>query len=193
MNGAALAQIGNSHSHAFMGNDSWDKYKDWPHAVVTISAPDATNGMTPITLAFIPDATSANAGNQEVDITHGGFVALVPAEIAPAVLAVNSDFDEGRIDPVTGYAIPDCDDENIALEVARNHLNGKYAINERVTDDMLPGFFGLKPSDLSNDFWTSANITISKINQLDPATGHPEIGHVRFYGKWGVWDDEDVP
>ena len=35
---------------------------------------------------------------------------LLPMELAPDVLAVNSDFDEGRIDPDTGYAIPDCDD-----------------------------------------------------------------------------------
>ena len=36
----------------------------------------------------------------------------LPVEIAPEVLRVNSNFDEGRIDPVTGYAIPDCDDSN---------------------------------------------------------------------------------
>ena len=35
---------------------------------------------------------------------------LAPVWTAPDVLAVNSDFDEGRIDPATGYAIPDCDD-----------------------------------------------------------------------------------
>jgi hypothetical protein len=35
---------------------------------------------------------------------------LLPIEEAPEVLDVNSDFDEGRVDTATGYAIPDCDD-----------------------------------------------------------------------------------
>jgi hypothetical protein len=34
----------------------------------------------------------------------------LPLQTAPEVLKVNSDFDEGRINPETGYAIPDCDD-----------------------------------------------------------------------------------
>jgi hypothetical protein len=110
---------------------------------------------------------------------------LIPVEIAPEVLAVNSDFDEGRIDPATGYAIPDCDDTNIALEAVRNHLDGKFALNERVTDDMHPRFFGVNPSNLGDDFWAGAYVTISKIEKDDPATGHPESGQIRLYGKWG--------
>ena len=35
---------------------------------------------------------------------------LLPLDRAPEVLDVNSDFDEGRIDPNTHHAIPDCDD-----------------------------------------------------------------------------------
>lgn len=123
----------------------------------------------------------------EVDMVDGQYttVQLLPVEVAPEVLAVNSDFDEGRIDPATGYAIPDCDDTDIALEAVRNHLDGKFAINERITDDMHPGFFGVNPSNLGDDFWASANVTIRKIEKDDPATGHPESGHIRLYGKWG--------
>jgi hypothetical protein len=110
---------------------------------------------------------------------------LVPVEVAPEVLAVNSDFDEGRIDPATGYAIPDCDDINIALEAVRNHLDGKFAVNERITHDMHKGFFGVNPSNLDDNFWAGANVTIRKIDKIDPATGHPESGHLRLYGKWG--------
>jgi len=60
---------------------------------------------------------------------------LLPVEGAPEVLAVNSDFDEGRIDPSTGYAIPDCDDVpgvdpktgsgngELRIDTEREHLN----------------------------------------------------------------------
>ena len=77
---------------------------------------------------------------------------LVPIETAPEVLAVNSDFDEGRIDEATGYAIPDCDDiagvdqktgsgnTSMALEAHRAHLDGVFAQTERITDDMHPGW-----------------------------------------------------
>lgn len=110
---------------------------------------------------------------------------LLPVDVAPEVLAVNSDFDEGRIDPATGYAIPDCDDTNIALEAQRDHLDGKFSINERITDDLHPGFFGVNPSQLDYAFWDGANVTIRKVDKTDPSTGHPESGHIRLYGKWG--------
>lgn len=113
------------------------------------------------------------------------FQYLLRLESAPEFLTVNSDFDEGRIDPVTGYAIPDCDDATIGLEAERKHLEGKYALGERVTDDLHAGFFGISPLQAGNDFWTGATVTIGKINKIDPATGHPESGHIRLYGKWG--------
>lgn len=107
-------------------------------------------------------------------------------ERAPESVPVNSDFDEGRIDPVTGYAIPDCDDADVALEAQRDHLNGKYVKDERITDDMHEGFFGLRPNaNVPPEFYTGANVTITKIDKIDPATGFPESGHIRFYAKWG--------
>jgi hypothetical protein len=107
-------------------------------------------------------------------------------ETAPPVLAVNSDFDEGRINPVTGYAIPDCDDTSLALEAQRTHLHGKYTLNQRITDDMHPGFFGINPSKvIAPAFWVGATVTIGKVLKNDPATGFPESGQIRIYGKWG--------
>ena len=124
-------------------------------------------------------------------------LSLLPVEVAPEVLAVNSDFDEGRIDPATGYAIPDCDDMpgvdrktgagNTALRIDtdREHLDGLYANDERVTDDMYKGWFGVNPTQLDDDFWDGATVTINKIDTDDPDTGRKESGQIRFYAKWG--------
>ena len=124
-------------------------------------------------------------------------ILLLPVEVAPEVLAVNSDFDEGRIDPATGYAIPDCDDipgvdpktgagnTLMSLEAVRPHLDGTYAQNQRVTNNLHKGWFGVNPKTLGDDFWDGANVTIRKIDKIDDDTGHPESGQVRFYAKWG--------
>jgi hypothetical protein len=121
---------------------------------------------------------------------------LLPVEVAPEFLAVNSDFDEGRIDQATGYAIPDCDDmpgvdlktgsgnTQIALNASRAHLDGLFANDEKVTDDMHKGWFGVNPNQLGDDFWAGANVTIRKIDKIDAETGYKESGQVRFYAKW---------
>lgn len=144
------------------------------------------NGFEPISQTY------GSAGHilQKVNLFNPGFenyrAVLNLVEFAPEVLPVNSDFDEGRIDPTTGYAIPDCDDTSLALEAQRAHLDGKYTVNQRITDDMYPGFFGLNPSTaVPPGFWTGATVTIGKITKNDPAMGFPESGQVRLYGKWG--------
>lgn len=118
-------------------------------------------------------------------------------DLAPEVLAVNSDFDEGRIDPATGYAIPDCDDVpgvdrktgagngELRIDTEREHLDGLYANDERVTDEMHKGWFGVNPKRLGDDFWDGATVTIRKIDKIDKDTGRKESGQVRFYAKWG--------
>ncbi|MCE2960766.1 MAG: hypothetical protein ACK46A_11440 [Akkermansiaceae bacterium] len=123
-------------------------------------------------------------------------VGLLPVEVAPEVLAVNSDFDEGRIDAATGYAIPDCDDmagvnmktgsgnTQIALNASRAHLDGLFANDEKVTDDMHKGWFGVNPSQLEDSFWAGANVTIRKVDKIDADTGYQESGQIRFYAKW---------
>ena len=129
---------------------------------------------------------TANYTDGKVDVDGVSvYVSLFPVEVAPDFLAVNSDFDEGRIDPATGYAIPDCDDASIALEAVLDHLDGKFKVNERVTDDLHQGFFGVNPSQFDDAFWDGANVTIRKVNKTDSATGHPESGQIRLYGKWG--------
>ena len=115
---------------------------------------------------------------------------IIPVQTAPQTLAVNSDFDESRIDPVTGYAIPDCDDTDIALEAERAHLDGTYSANEQVLDDLHPNIFGVAPSSLNNGFWDGATVSIGKIDKIDPATGFPESGQIRLYGKWGAGTSE---
>jgi hypothetical protein len=124
-------------------------------------------------------------------------VGLLPIEAAPDVLAVNSDFDEGRIDPATGYAIPDCDDmpnvdlktgsgnTKVELDAERNHLDGRFSQGDDVVDDLHKGWFGVNPKACSDEFWNGANITIRKIDKIDDDTGYKESGQVRFYAKWG--------
>lgn len=133
-------------------------------------------------------ATLAPGADQKIE--------FVPVEAAPEILAVNSDFDEGRIDPATGYAIPDCDDMpgvdlktgagNTKLELGaeRNHLDGKFTQGQHVVDDLHQGWFGVNPNQLSDDFCDGANVTIRKIDKIDSETGYKESGQVRFYAKW---------
>lgn len=142
---------------------------------VTVSAENIEDGAYPSTIA----------------------VGFIPIETAPDVLAVNSNFDEGRIDPTTGYPIPDCDDipgvdpktgagnTLMALEAVRAHLDGTYTQYQRVTNNLHEGWFGVNPKSLTRSFWDGANVTIRKINQIDDDTGQPESGQIRFYAKWG--------
>ena len=121
---------------------------------------------------------------------------IVPMEPAPRVLPVNSDFDEGRIDPLTGYAIPDCDDipgvdletgaGNTSLELGakRDHLDGKFTKDEWVVKDLHQGWFGMLPAWKDRLNFEGANITIRKVGKIDQDTGYQESGHVRFYAKW---------
>jgi hypothetical protein len=123
-------------------------------------------------------------------------VAFFPLKSAPEVLRVNSDFDEGRIDPVTGYAIPDCDDvpgvdpetgsgnANPTLSAVLNHLDGTYSINDLITEDLHQGWFGLLPSTFDPEWWDGSTVTIRKLDIPDPETGINETGQVRFYTTW---------
>jgi hypothetical protein len=156
--------------------------------VSSLTAPPETD----LTLTLELAATNISDGALPSTVMVG----LLPVEVAPEVLAVNSDFDEGRIDPATGYAIPDCDDipgvdpktgagnTLIALNASRAHLDGLFANDEKVTKDMHKGWFGMNPNQLGDDFWDGANVTIRKIDKIDDETGYKESGQVRFYAKW---------
>jgi len=121
---------------------------------------------------------------------------LLRVEVAPAVLAVNSDFDEGRIDPATGYAVPDRDDmpnvdlktgagnTKLELDAERTHLDGTFTQGQDVIDDLHKGWFGVNPNNLLPRLWDGANVTIRKIDKIDSDTGYKESGQVRFYAKF---------
>lgn len=152
--------------------------------LVEVEFPSGSTTSAPIDLD--PDLEDPPQDGETTNVSQ----TLVAVGLAPEFLEVNSDFDESLIDPFTGYAMPDCDDDYLALEAERNHLDGKYSANQRITAGLHPGFFGVDPTALDELFWTGATVTIRKVAKPDPATGHPESGHVRLYGKWGEGPSE---
>ncbi len=124
-------------------------------------------------------------------------IAFLPLETVPEVVRVNSDYDEGRINPTTGYAIPDCDDvpdvdpetgsgnDTPILTAVRDHLDGTYSNTQIITDDLHQAWFGLLPSTFEDEWWDDATVTIRKLDITDPITGIKETGQVRFYATWG--------
>ena len=154
----------------------------WQRASTTfeITGGNPNSTTLPITLRFDSSDARDSYG------AHIDNIILVPLESAPDTLRVNNDFDEGRIDPVTHYAIPDCDDVEIALEAQRAHLDGTYTQYQRITDDLHQGWFGVNRKSFSNGTWDGGTVTIKKTDKIDSDTGHPESGQVRFYAKWGA-------
>lgn len=105
---------------------------------------------------------------------------LVPVEIAPDVLRVNSDFDEQKIDTTTHYAKPDNGDDDLKAE--RGDKQGKM-----ITEDLHKGFLGVNPNTLSPEFYTGATVTITKKPETDEDTQRPEEGTIRFYAIKKAW------
>ena len=146
-------------------------------------------------LTITVDLSATNIGDGVLPSTV--MVGFLPFASAPEFLAVNSNFDEGSIDPATGYAIPDCDDiagvdpitgagnTLMALEAVRAHLDGTFTQYQRVTNDLHQGWFGVPITALNDTFWEDAQVTIRKVEGEDPDTGFPQSGQVRFYAKWG--------
>lgn len=115
-------------------------------------------------------------------------VRLLPMELAPEVLAVNTNFDEGDVDDETHYAKPDC--ENGTLKAARDHLDGKWQEGDIVTEDLHKGFFGLRPGTLPYTETTGAVVKIRKLDKNDPETNRKQSGHVRLYAVFGSEGNE---
>ncbi len=110
---------------------------------------------------------------------------LLPVEVAPEVLAVNSDFDEGRIGAVGPQDTGANEDrQNTSLIAERDSVDGRIKAGDVVTDDLHDGWFGVPPDTLPSDFFDGATVTIKKIEKNDPETGEPEKGQVRFYATW---------
>jgi len=114
---------------------------------------------------------------------------LLPMELAPGVLAVNTNFDEGDVDNETHYAKPDC--ENGTLKAARDHLDGNWEVGDIVTEDLHKGFFGMRPGVLPYGQTNGATVTIRKLSAIDPDTGHEESGHVCLWAVRGPPDNEN--
>ncbi len=134
-----------------------------------------------------PPVGVREAGHQAAPgIVEEHEVILLPVELAPETLAANTDFDEGRIDSATGYAVPDCDDPQHHLEAEREHLDGRWPVGSKVTEDLHQGWFGVRPVQFATEIWNGATVTIKKIDKTDPGTDTPESGEVRFYATDGV-------
>ncbi len=113
-------------------------------------------------------------------------VIILPVELAPEVLRVNTDFDEGKL--VEGYAVPDSKETNPSqpsLRAERNSLDGRFKAGELITDDLHQGFFGLRPGSMPADFFDGAEVLIAKHDKTDEDTGRPESGVVRLHATKG--------
>ena len=108
------------------------------------------------------------------DGTDRTYKLLLPFEVAPDVLRVNSDFDKQKVDTATGYAKPDNEDEDLKAE--RGDDQGKI-----VTEDLHKGFWGVNPNTLPPAFYTGATVTINKKPETDDDTGEVEEGTIRIY------------
>ena len=159
--------------------------------IITMLIPAGQTYSAPLDIEATPDLVEGHSISSFVNVSFS------PPGRAPEVLAVNSDFDEGRIDPITGYAIPDCDDmpgvdpetgagnTKLELGAVRNHLDGTFAQSELIVKDLHKGWFGMRPDKYDrHHFYEGANVTVRKVDKIDADTGYKESGQVRFYAKW---------
>ncbi len=102
----------------------------------------------------------------------------------PEVIPANTDFDEGRVDPATGFAIPDAHDVGGSLIAVRDHPVEPVSAGQIVTDDLLEGWFGIRPPDVDPGLFDGASVTIRKVPGEDPDSGLPQSGDIRFYALW---------
>ena len=165
----------------------------------TIPRTGQASGRSSNVITVTPEVDVVPEGHWKRHVTH-----FIPVQAAPDVLRVNSDFDEGRIDPATGHAIPDCDDgpgvdrktgkgnPYLFLRAQRDHLDGRYEEWDKITEDLHSGWFGIHPTAMDDHFWDGAEVTIKKLDQMDPDTGRKESGQVRFYATWNDGTEDQV-
>jgi hypothetical protein len=114
---------------------------------------------------FEIDPTTTNLGD--------GIYELLPLDVAPNPLRVNTDFQELKIDAATSFAMPDAADEDLTIAIGDDA--GKIT-----TKDLHEGFFGLRPGVLPPGFFTGATVTIKKVANIDPVTEQIEAGEMRI-------------
>jgi hypothetical protein len=140
--------------------------------------------LTRPTLRVSPPARSRTPARETWRI--GGWF-LLPVEVVPEVLAVNSDFDEG--DTTESHAAkPDC--ANGTLKAKKDYLDGKWQEGNIVTEDLHKGFFGLRPGILPYTETAGAVVKIKKLDKNDPETNRKQSGQVRLYAVWGSQGSE---
>jgi len=126
--------------------------------------------------------------NMATDVVYRGdynaYYNLLPVEVAPDVVRMNANYDEGRRDSETGYAIPDCEVEDL-VAVRNSFHDSSIREGDIVIKDLHSGFFGVRPDKLPEGWAEDAVITIEKLPETDPVTGRPESGMIRI---WAVKD-----
>jgi hypothetical protein len=105
---------------------------------------------------------------------------VVRVRTAPAKVRANGNFDEGRLDDATGFALKDSEDDNLKADRDSFH-DQKVKAGKIVTTDLAEGFFGIIPADLPAGLGDGATVTIKKIETKDAETGRPYPGVVRLY------------
>jgi hypothetical protein len=151
------------------------------------------DGTTPTaeTKTWTAGTTDTESPIYEIDPTarnakKNGSYSLLPVEVAPDKLASNGDFNEGDTGAISAQTTgAKADNQNQTLIAARDSADGSISAGDLVTVDLHEGWFGLLPDAMPNEFFDGATITITKLDQTDPATGEREEGTVRLFATWG--------
>jgi hypothetical protein len=107
-------------------------------------------------------------------------IKVLGVRVAPSKVKANGNFDEGRLDEATGFALKDSEDDDLKADRDSYH-DQKVKAGKIVTTDMAEGFFGIIPADLPSGAGQGASIMIKKIETKDAETGRPYPGVVRLY------------
>jgi hypothetical protein len=79
----------------------------------------------------------------------------------------------------------------LALNPVRDHLvRSDIKAHVLTTEELHQGWFGVNPSQMDDEFWDGAQVTIRKIDKIDDDTDYKESGQVRFYAKWGTTNSD---
>ena len=105
---------------------------------------------------------------------------VVRVRTATTKVRANGNFDEGRLDLATGFALKDCDDDDLRADRDSFH-DQRVKEGKIVTTDLTESFFGIIPADLPAGLGDGASVTIRKIATMDVETGRPDPGVVRLY------------
>ena len=105
---------------------------------------------------------------------------VVRVRTAPPKVRANGNFDEGRLDSATGFALKDSEDDDLKADRDSFH-DQKVKAGKIVTTDLAESFFGIIPADLPAGLRDGATISIKKIETKDAETGRPDPGVVRLY------------